>query len=299
MDVRTPLVAHRQPPVPRQPRQRPLDHPPMPSQPLARVDAAPGDARLYPSLTERLSAAGKVVALVGVQLRRALARAARAARRTLDRLDGVHQLLQDLRVVYVRGGERYGERDAPSVRNNVALRARFAAIRRVLADLFAPLFAATLAESRHALDQSIRSASPRRSSKTRCRRRHTPAFCQSRSLRQQVEPEPQPISLGSISQGTPLLRTKTMPVRAARSSTRGLPPFGFGGSGGKSGSMVSHSSSLTSSFPIPASVASAHEGFARSSKPSSPCSLAPHPMTLPPVRRAKAKPPPASISLTP
>ena len=168
--------------------------------------------------------------------------------------------------MHVGGGERYGERDAPSLDHNMALRALFAAIRRVLADLFAPLFAATLAESRHALDQSIRSASPRRSSNTRCRRRHTPASCQSRSLRQQVAPEPQPISLGSISQGIPLLRTQTMPARAARSFTRGLPPFGFAGSVGKSGSMISHSSSLTSSFLIPASVASAHGGFAKSSK---------------------------------
>jgi hypothetical protein len=30
-----------------------------------------------------------------------------------------------------------------------------------------------------------------------------------------------------------------MPVRAARSSRRGLPPLGLGGSSGKSGSMIS------------------------------------------------------------
>jgi hypothetical protein len=38
---------------------------------------------------------------------------------------------------------------------------------------------------------------------------------------------PQPISWGSISQGMPLLRTKRMPVRAARSGTGGRPPFGL------------------------------------------------------------------------
>src|SRR3712207_8674729 len=56
-------------------------------------------------------------------------------------------------------------------------RARFAAIRRALSDLLTPLFAATLAESSVALDQSISSASPSRSSKTRCSSRseeHTP-----------------------------------------------------------------------------------------------------------------------------
>ncbi len=39
---------------------------------------------------------------------------------------------------------------------------------------------------------------------------------------EQVMPEPQPISWGSISQGMPLFSTNRMPVRAARSSMRGL-----------------------------------------------------------------------------
>ena len=59
-------------------------------------------------------------------------------------------------------------------------------------------------------------------------------------------------------QGIPLFKTKMMPVSAARSGTRGLPPLGLGGSGGKSGSISSYSSSLTSSLPIPASVVSVH-----------------------------------------
>src|SRR5215207_11301068 len=48
----------------------------------------------------------------------------------------------------------------------------------------------------------------------------------------------------------PLFSTKMMPLRAARSSTRGLPPCGLGGSDGSSGSMISHSSSLTNSLAI-------------------------------------------------
>jgi hypothetical protein len=91
----------------------------------------------------------------------------------------------------------------------------------------------------------------------RCNSSHTPASCHSLSLRQQVIPEPQPISLGSISQGIPLLSTNRMPLRAARSSMRGLPPWGLGGSSGSSGSIISQSSSLTSSlamlspYPLP------------------------------------------------
>src|SRR5215213_1316156 len=48
----------------------------------------------------------------------------------------------------------------------------------------------------------------------------------------------------------PLFSTKMMPVRAARSSTRGLPPCGLGDSGGSSSSSTSHSSSLTNSLAI-------------------------------------------------
>jgi hypothetical protein len=86
-----------------------------------------------------------------VQLLRTLARPARTNVGLLDRLDGVHGLLQDLRVVDVGRREYYRERDTPSVRNNVALRARFAFIRRVRSGLLAPLLSDTLAESKEAL----------------------------------------------------------------------------------------------------------------------------------------------------
>jgi hypothetical protein len=84
---------------------------------------------------------------------------------------------------------------------------------------------------------------PRRSRRTRWSVSHTPACCQSRRRRQQVMPEPQPISWGSISHGMPERRTNRMPVRAARSGTRGRPPLGLGGSGGRSGSITAHRSS--------------------------------------------------------
>jgi hypothetical protein len=157
-----------------------------------------------------------VVALVSVQLLRTLAR---ATSRAFDRLYGVHEFLEDVRIVDVGRGEDHRERDAVSVRNNVALGARFALIRRILGGFFAPLFAATLAESSEACSQSISSASPSRSKSTRCNSRHTPASCQSRRRRQQVLPDPQPISWGNISQEMALFSTKTMPVRAVRFGT--------------------------------------------------------------------------------
>jgi hypothetical protein len=69
-------------------------------------------------------------------------------------------------------------------------------VRRVGARLLAPPFAHTFETSSAARDQSIRSACPSSSSITRCSRSHTPASCQSRSRRQHVLPEPQPISCG-------------------------------------------------------------------------------------------------------
>jgi hypothetical protein len=259
VDVRSSLIAHRQPAIPAKPRQRSLHYPSVPSQSLARVDTPPGDTRGYAPLPQGLSATREVVAFVGMQLLGTLPRSARTTARLPDRLDAIYSLLQELGVVDVCGAEYYRERDASSVRNNMALRARLCLIRRIRSGLLAPLLAGTLAESKDALSQSITSASPRRSKSTRCSSSHTPASCQSRKRRQQVEPEPQPISLGSISQGIPLFKMKTMPLRAARSSTRGLPPLSLGGSGGKRGSMISQRSSLTSSLLMSMSVTSTHQ----------------------------------------
>ncbi len=155
----------------------------------------------------------------------------RSSPRTLNGLYSVDELFEDHRIVDVCCGEHHREWEAPSVQNKMALRTLLSFIRRVLAGFCAPLLAGMEAESSEARSQSIWSASPRRLSKTRCSLSHTPASCHSFRRLQQVIPEPQPISWGSISQGIPLFSTNTMPVRAARSSMRGLPPWGFGGSG--------------------------------------------------------------------
>jgi hypothetical protein len=152
--------------------------------------------------------------------------------------------------VYVGGSEHHTERDALPVDHKVALRARLSLIRRIRTGSCSPLFAGMLAESKEARSQSICSASPRRSKRTRCSFSHTPASCHSFKRRQQVTPLPQPISWGSISQGMPLFSTKMMPVRVALSSKRGLPPSGLGGSSGKSGSTISQSSSVTNSLAM-------------------------------------------------
>jgi len=248
MDIVPPLIANREPSILRKPGQRTFHNPPVTPQLLAALYALSCYAALYSASSQGSFALSVVVGFVGMQLLGTLPRSAPTG--TLDGLYSVDELFEDHRVVDVCCGEHYREWDAPSVRNKVALRALLSFIRRILAGFWSPLLAGMEAESTQARSQSIRSASPRRFSKMRCSLSHTPAACHSFKRRQQVIPEPQPISWGSISQGMPLFRTKTIPVRAARLSMRGLPPWGFGGSGGRSVSMVSHSWSVTSSLAM-------------------------------------------------
>jgi hypothetical protein len=117
--------------------------------------------------------------------------------------------------VHVRGRQRQGEGDAPGIDQHVPLRAGLAAVGRVRAGELALPLAGKEALSSEQRDQSIAFAAPSRSSSTRWSRCQTPALCQSRKRRQQVMPQPQPISRGSISQGMPDFSTNRMPVSAA------------------------------------------------------------------------------------
>ncbi len=247
MDVVPPLVAHLEPPILGEPGEGALGHPPMPAELLGGVDTSSCDPRLDVTTVQGLSAPTEVVGFIGMELVRSLPR---SAPRALDRLDGIDHLFEHHRVVDVGRRDLGCERDSLPVDHNMALRARFAAIRRIRSGLFAPPGAGTLAESRDALDQSIWSASPRRFRSSWWRRCHTLASCQSRSRRQQVIPDPHPISLGSISQGMPVLSTNRMPARARLSGTLGRPPLGLGRSGGKSGLITFHSSSLSSGLAM-------------------------------------------------
>jgi hypothetical protein len=154
--------------------------------------------------------------------------------------------------MHIGSREGHRQRHTSAVHDDVTLRAQLATIRRVLAGLVAPPGAGTLALSSDARVQSMCPASCNHCRSARCRRFHTPAPCPSLRRRQHVIPLPQPNSWGSISQGMPLFKTKTMPMSAARSvMLRGRPPLGFGGSGGKSGATISHSPSLINGVLMP------------------------------------------------
>lgn len=247
-DVDASLVSDSQSPEAAEPSERALYYPAIPSQAFRTVDAAPGNTRLDGTPAQRPSALREVVALVGMELGRS---PARPSPTLADWRHGIDQFFEEAAVVDVCRAEADGERDALGVGNQVTLGPGAPAIGGIGAGLLAPLLAGTLALSTQARLQSIAPARPRRSSRTRWSLSQTPAACQSRNRRQHVIPEPQPISCGSISQGMPLLSTNRMPVSAARCGIGGRPPFGFGRSGGSSGSIRVHNSLGTRGWAMP------------------------------------------------
>lgn len=189
----------------------------------------------------------RVVGAIAVDRVRSAARRTRFSTHRRNRIDQWKQL----RPVVCIGARQDGrERDAVAVADDVVFRALLAAIRRIGSGFFAPPTARTLALSTTARDQSIRLAACSRASSTSCSRCHTPAACQSRSRRQQVIPQPQPISCGRNSHGMPVRSTNRMPVNVARLSTGGRPPLGWGRGGGKSGATAAQRSSVTNGCAI-------------------------------------------------
>lgn len=240
MNIRPTFITDSEPSEPIYPSMGSLNHPAVSSKPILGLNPPAGNPRLNATFSTSTTTARIVVPLVSVQL---VWSESRPPAGTGNGWHTVQQLFQDLGVVNVGSGQQQGQRNALAIDEKMVFRARFAFIRRVGAGFFAPFFAAIEAESTAARLQSISPTRPSFSRKRRWRRSHTPAACHSWSRRQHVMPLPQPISLGSISQGIPLRRTKRMPVSAARSGTRGRPPFGFGFSGGNSGATCFHSSS--------------------------------------------------------
>ncbi len=163
MDVVTSLIADGEAPELGEPGEGALHHPPMPAQPIAGLDALAGDAHRDVATGQCRAAARQVVGRVGMQLSRAVAG---ATPRAPDRRDAVDHPLEDGTVMPVRPGQPTRQRGAAPVRNKMALRARFAAVRRVRSGGGSPFLAGMLALSRHARSQSIASARPNSSSST-------------------------------------------------------------------------------------------------------------------------------------
>jgi hypothetical protein len=232
MKVIQPLISNTQSAMTVEPTSRPLHYPAMAAQSLAAIYPFASYPHFYPSLANRSATSWIIIPFITMQFLRPFARSSQGS---LNRLNCIKHHCQHIRVVNISRSLSHRERDALSVDHNMALRARFAAIRRIRPGRRAPFGAGTENESIQARLQSILSESPRRSSKTWWSLCHTPDSFQSLSLRQQVIPEPHPISGGSMLQGMPLLRTKMMPRRASRLEMGGRPPFGLGRSCGRRG----------------------------------------------------------------
>ena len=165
--------------------------------------------------------------------------------------NGLHQIKKLRDIVAIRTGNDGGKRNSICIGNHMMLTAFFPPICWVWACFLPPKTARTDAESTTARDKSILSILRKWLSSAWCMLFHTPAFCQSRRRRQQVMPEPQPISCGRYSQPIPVFRTKSMPVNAARSET-GLRP-GYWNRRfrcGMCGSMIFHNSSSSIGLAI-------------------------------------------------
>lgn len=210
---------------------------------------APRDAGGDVALVKDASVFIVVVTTVGVDAART---AQRPSTHAADRHDGLDQRNQLGDVVAIGAGQDCRDRRSVGVGCNVVLRTGSRSNGGVRAS-FSPAPTARIDdESTTTREKSIFSAARSFAGGTACSRSHTPTCCQLRSLRQQLTPEPHPISAGKSRHRMPVFSTNRMPVSAARSGT-GLRP-GYlkrrGFAGGSSGSISAHSSSSMIDFPI-------------------------------------------------
>ena len=163
MDFSASLIADGETAELAEPSQRPFHHPPVSAQTGAALDASSSDAGLNAPLPQRATAALVVVSFVGVEL----ARPPPAWSPGLpDERHGIDHLLQHRAVMLVGSRQPHCEGNAVGIREDVPLRACFAAIRRVRAGLSAPLFAGIEALSSAARLKSMALRRPRRSRST-------------------------------------------------------------------------------------------------------------------------------------
>jgi hypothetical protein len=137
VDVGSALVADGEAAHLVQVRERALDDPAMAAQASTRVDPAARDAGLDATGAERSSRGGEVVGFVRVELGGAAARTTGLA---AHRRHGVEQGREDGDLVAVARRDQCGERDALPVGEEVALRRRAGAVRRVGPGLSPPWY---------------------------------------------------------------------------------------------------------------------------------------------------------------
>lgn len=207
------LIANFESPELMQPCDRTLDDPARFSKPAAMRGTPRGKNGGNAQGAQAAAVGSGVVGAVALNAAGTLPRASAFARHRRDCNDQWNEL------GYIMGigrRERRRERDAPGIADEVVLAARFAPIGGIGAGFFPPCMARTEELSTTARDHSLCEAACNRVSNTRCTCAHTPARCHATRRRQQLTPEPQPISGGNAVHGMPVRSTNRIPVSACR-----------------------------------------------------------------------------------
>jgi hypothetical protein len=248
MNVVPLFIPHPQAPLMEEPIKGGFHHIAVLPQPAAMFGVALRDPGCHSALTQWLT--NLLLRIVGPIRQHFIRTLTRPTPPLLDAWNPIHQSQGHFRIVNMGPRMLHGQRSPSPIHNQMAFRTVLAPVRGIRPGFRPPKRARTEQLSMAEVDQSMASACPNSSSRACHIFCQTPAACQSRRRRQHVIPQPQPISRGRYSQGVPVLSTNRMPVRQARSDTRGRPPWGLGGSGGMCGSMRSHSSSVSSGLAI-------------------------------------------------
>ena len=246
MHVGASLVANQEAPKAVQPRECPFDDPSRDAEAAAMRRAAPGEDGDDALRAEPLPMALRIVAPIALQ---DIGPPLRPATSAPDLGQSADQRVELRNVIDVRRAHLGHEGDTAGINDDVVFRALLTAIGWVRSSFFPPRSARTDALSTTAQRRSSRPRRRSSASNTPCNRRQTPARCHRTKRRQQVLPDPQPISLGSICHGMPLRRTKKMPVNAARFEIGGRPIRPRRGLGSK-GSIRAHKASSRSRLDL-------------------------------------------------
>lgn len=209
------FVAGTQPPGLVQPGDGALDGPAHPAQAALALGAAndrqqPPGAKLGAVTLAAVSPVGQEpVSAAGGGPGALTVRGHEASRRVDQGQEAVH-------VGHVGPADFDRQRDALTVAQDVVLAASAGTIRRVRSGVIPPFTARMFEASTSVRLQSIWLASASFCKKSRCSRAQMPASSQALSRRQQLMPEPQPISCGRSSHWMPVLSTNRIPVSACR-----------------------------------------------------------------------------------
>lgn len=248
MDIQASLIPNPQTAKLMKPAYRSLYHPTKDAQATSMFSISAGNTGSDSNREKCFSVGIRIICAVSKQFIKAITGPTNLP---FNRRNVVYQFQHLCDVMLVRRCGMSHNRNPLSVSQQMMLRTRFSPVYGARAGFFAPPTARIVALSTAHLVKSIPSTFRSWSRSVWWIVVHTPASCQSRSRRQQVMPDPHPISWGNISQGIPDINTKRIPVKQLRSSNAFLPGFLFRRvRAGMCGSIQFHNSSVSSGLAM-------------------------------------------------